>query len=94
MNTDFPPMCTPNLCKLFKAVSTGCRIATYSDVRKPFLKYVKEQNINLKWPMNQVPANVDEDQDRFSTSWSVNLGHHFFVWVKGSLPSLNKSKKK
>jgi len=95
LNTDFPDMCTPNLCRLFRAMRNGQRCATYSDVRKPYAKYAKDTNAppaQAKFPLVQLSDNVHPD-DRFATSWSKDMGHHFYCFVKGAMPTTQIKKK-
>ena len=100
MNTDFPAMCQENLGKLFHSVRNGCRIATYSDVKKEYQRLVRELKgkppsatsegsgsvlCRATFPLWQHTVNVSAEEDRFRTTWSTKLGHHFHTWTKGSL---------
>jgi hypothetical protein len=100
MNTDFPAACSEKLGCLFHAVRIGCRIATYSNVSRQYAALQKELKTQApsarsegsesivarhSFPLVQHKCNVSSDDDRFRTTWSPWLGHHFCTWTKGTL---------
>jgi hypothetical protein len=73
METDVPIHLQTRLCHLLAKLRDGSRVLSYLDLRRfwnigicPFLQM--ENNKNLS--------------DRFPTSWSVQRGHHFYLWSK------------
>ncbi len=73
LETDIPASTFPQFCHFMNQMKVGSRILSYLDLYKiwcydpfPF----KQLDINRKL------------SDRFPTSWSVQRGHHFFLWNK------------
>lgn len=73
LETDFPKDIHPKLCKLLAQMREGSRTLTYLDLQKiwPF---------GTKFPFKRLESNRFPS-DRFPTSWSVQRGHHFFIWT-------------
>eukprot|EP01041_Mallomonas_annulata_P007804 gene7804-15968_t len=73
LETDIPQDLQSQLCALLQNMSEGARTLTYLDLRKI-------------WDYGQFPFKQLESNrlltDRFPTSWSVQRGHHFFIWNK------------
>ena len=67
----------PDLCKLIAKMKCGARTLTYHDLRKLWVISfgVKQQHFK------QLEINRSQS-DRYPTSWSVQRGHHFFLWKK------------
>lgn len=76
METDIPSDLFPSLNRLLSRMKNGARILTYIDLRRA-------------WDINQLPFRQLEVNrhlsDRYPTSWSVQRGHHFFLWTRVSL---------
>jgi hypothetical protein len=73
METDIPAELQQDLQKLLSNMREGARILSYLDFRKiwdfgPLPFQQMETNRNLS--------------DRYPTSWSVQRGHHFYIWTK------------
>ena len=73
METDIPTSSHPSLCLLLNQMRLGARTLSYLDLRKiwsftPLTFTQLEANKRLS--------------DRFPTSWSVQRGHHFYLWNK------------
>lgn len=73
METDVPSELHGEVCSLLNGMKEGSRALTYHDMRKlwesgphPF----KQMDVNRLLT------------DRFPTSWSVQRGHHFFLWTR------------
>jgi len=73
LETDLAPTIYPDLCDLLRQLKKGARAFTYLDLRKIWTSGI--------FPYRQLDINRPIS-DRYSTSWSVNRGHHFFLWVK------------
>lgn len=73
METDVPVHLYPNLCELLASMHDGARLLSYLD-----LKRFWSQGI---CPFSQMSCNKTLS-DRFPTSWSVQRGHHFYLWTK------------
>ena len=75
LETDVPLESHAQVCSLLRNLKVGARILTYLDLRKI-------------WPdedffFRQVSINRSV-ADRFPTSWSVQRGHHFYLWIMSS----------
>ena len=73
METDIPVALHTELCNFLNDMHPGARTLSYLDLRKvwhydPFTFKQLDANRHLS--------------DRFPTSWSVQRGHHFFLWIK------------
>jgi len=95
LNTDFPESCHASICELLFRMALGARTASYGDLRKMYLAVQQRQlragdskAANRAFPMVHYPIN--DDSDRFRTTWSPKLGHHFFLFHRG--PFLKKAK--
>lgn len=75
LETDIPQVLHLKLCELIDGMHDGARILTYHDINKLWP--------NPNFPFTQLDVNVPL-ADRFPTSWSVQRGHHFFLWLKGN----------
>eukprot|EP01038_Epipyxis_sp_PR26KG_P011039 gene11039-14823_t len=75
METDFPVELHSDLNKLLNRMRDNSRILTYLDLRRIGLGQL---------PFKQLESNRHLS-DRYPTSWSVQRGHHFYLWIK--LPS-------
>jgi len=63
------------LCVLLNGMMEGARTLTYLDLRKIW--------DNGTFLFKQLESNKFIT-DRFPTSWSVQRGHHFYLWTKVS----------
>jgi hypothetical protein len=73
METDIPTALHSELCNFLNEMHPGARTLSYLDLRKvwhfqPFTFKQLDVNRHLS--------------DRYPTSWSVQRGHHFFLWTK------------
>ena len=75
LETDIPSELNPQLCQLLENMHEGARTLTYLDLRKIW-------NIPT-FSFRQLESNRYLS-DRFPTSWSVQRGHHFYLWIKVS----------
>ena len=75
LETDVPPEYHPEICKLLSNLRLGARTLTYLDLR---LIWPADQD-DCQFAMRQVDVNRSIT-DRFPTSWSVQRGHHFYLW--------------
>lgn len=73
LETDVSSEVYPQLARFLSGMRKGSHALTYLDLRKMWG--------NLPFPYRQVDINRPLS-DRFPTSWSVNRGHHFFLWNK------------
>jgi hypothetical protein len=74
METDIPLDLHRDLCQLLGSMKEGSRVLSYLDLRKIWPNVVS-------FPFKQLEDNRNVS-DRFPTSWSVQRGHHFFLWSK------------
>ena len=72
LETDIPLDLHPSLCALLGSMHDGARTLTYLDLRKIW-------GFAGPFPFSQLDSNRHLS-DRFPTSWSVQRGHHFFLW--------------
>jgi hypothetical protein len=79
METDIPVDQYYNLQRLLSTMQDGGRVLTYLDLRKVWEP--QQQSV----PFRQLNINRNLS-DRYPTSWSVQRGHHFYLWSK--VPSL------
>ena len=73
LETDLSANIYLDLCHILRKMKRGSRAFTYLDLRK-----IWEVGA---FPFKQLDINRPIT-DRYSTSWSVNRGHHFFLWGK------------
>ena len=80
LETDIPAEHIGDMCCLLSQMKPGSRTLTYLDLRKiwptdmfPFMQLAINLNVN----------------DRFPTSWTVQRGHHFFLWYASSPVSIS-----
>jgi hypothetical protein len=73
LETDLSATIYPDLCRLLRKMKRGARAFTYLDLRKIWAAGA--------FPFRQLDINRPIS-DRYATSWSVNRGHHFFLWTK------------
>ncbi len=73
METDIPSELHPELYKLLMNMKNDARMLSYLDFRKIF-------EVG-PLPLRQLEINR-QLSDRYPTSWSVQRGHHFFLWCK------------
>lgn len=75
METDIPSDLYLDLQKLLSSMHESARILTYLDLRRI-------------WDLGPLPfKQLDCNRhlsDRYPTSWSVQRGHHFYLWSKVS----------
>lgn len=94
METDIPKELYPNLYILLQTMKEKSRILSYIDFTALYQER-KEMSLNSTNNFNQCPNNfsyylfdfeqLNENKslgDRYSTSWSVQRGHHFYLWKK------------
>jgi hypothetical protein len=74
LETDIPADLQTDLYELLGKMKEDSRTLTYLDLKKTWSK-------NLLFPFKQLENNKNLS-DRFPTSWSVQRGHHFYVWAK------------
>ena len=74
LETDIPSDLLTDLCKLLSGMKECSRTLTYLDLKKIWCPYTF-------FPYRQLENNKNLS-DRFPTSWSVQRGHHFYVWSK------------
>lgn len=81
LETEIPADLYGDLCLLLKKMKPCSRTLTYIDLRQ-------------MWTGGQCPFRRHESNkfvsDRYSTSWSVQRGHHFFIWTRVSHPYLKQ----
>lgn len=73
METDFPIELFPLLHRMISCLKEGTRVLSYLDLRR--------LNEFAPLPLKQLEINRHLS-DRYPTSWSVQRGHHFFLWQK------------
>ena len=82
LETDLPPNHYSNLCMLLSKMRKDARILSYLNLKQIWMVFTKRMNNpDSEFPFLQLASNISQS-DRFSTSWSVDRGHHFFLWVK------------
>lgn len=81
METDFPSDLYPDLHKLLSGMQEGARILTYLDLRRisKGISTSDDHEISFSNMFKQLESNKHLS-DRYPTSWSVQRGHHFFLW--------------
>lgn len=83
METDIPNELYYDLHVLLSHMKDNSRMLSYLDFRKVFQSSTA---LNLKQLEINKPLS-----DRYPTSWSVQRGHHFFLWIKVSLNEMCSS---
>jgi hypothetical protein len=73
METDFPFDLFPQLNKLLSGMKDQARMLSYIDLRR-----IWEPN---QFTFRQLEVN-HHLSDRYPNSWSVQRGHHFYLWAK------------
>lgn len=73
METDVPVNLHQDLRQLLGRMHEGARTLSYLDLRRIWA--------GSPFPFKQMENNKHLS-DRFPTSWSVQRGHHFYLWVK------------
>jgi hypothetical protein len=73
LETEIPTHLHPQLCALLRTLKTGGRTLTYVDLRQIW------SGGQCAFRQMEVNRHVT---DRYSTSWSVQRGHHFLLWIK------------
>jgi len=73
LETEVPQDLHAHLCKLLSRMKDGAQTLTYHDIRKIWTLGM--------FPYKQLDINRHLT-DRYPTSWSVQRGHHFFLWRK------------
>jgi len=76
LETDVPLHLQSKLCQLLSTLKENSRVLTYLELRKTWLP----EN-SFPFQFQQLECNKPMS-DRFPTSWSVQRGHHFFIWIK------------
>ena len=79
LETDIPADNLPDLNELLAGMKEGSRTLTYLDLRKIWT--TSANSSASVFPFRQLEHNKHLS-DRFPTSWSVQRGHHFFLWCK------------
>jgi len=75
LETDIPADFWKDLSQLLDHAAEGARILSYLDLSKVWTLP------GQPFPFKQLEANKSF-ADRYPTTWSVNRGHHLFLWVK------------
>jgi hypothetical protein len=75
METDIPADCHGRLLDLLSQTRPGTRFLTYLDLRRLWA--------NARLTFRQLEVNRHQ-ADRYPTSWSVQRGHHFYLWTRVS----------
>ena len=83
LETDIPADNLPDLNELLAGMKEGSRTLTYLDLRKIWTTTSSPTSSAIPFPFRQLEQNK-QLSDRFPTSWSVQRGHHFFLWCKDS----------
>ena len=74
LETDIPADMIPDLCHLLDKMHTGARVLSYLDLRRIW---------SITNPLSYKQLDINRYiSDRYPTSWSVQRGHHFFLWIK------------
>jgi SAM-dependent methyltransferase len=72
LETDIPNDLHVELCELLSNMHQGAKMLSYLDLRKI---WCGDRNLCFKQVDNNKPLS-----DRYPTSWSVQRGHHFYLW--------------
>ena len=78
METDIPTDLYPELQQLLSRMHDSSRLLTYLELRKVWMGVDGTQ---AGLPFKQLDLNKHLS-DRYPTSWSVQRGHHFYLWNK------------
>jgi len=81
LETDLGATVYPDLCVLLRRMKSGARAFTYLDLRKIWGGGREARRRVGVFPFRQLEINRVVS-DRYATSWSVNRGHHFYLWMK------------
>lgn len=86
METDIPTELYPQLAQLLGHLKEDARVLTYIDLRRAFDTVANAGGPGLvtavhshSMPFRQLEINR-QLSDRYPTSWSVQRGHHFYLW--------------
>mmetsp|Transcript_31399 Transcript_31399/g.69937 ORF Transcript_31399/g.69937 Transcript_31399/m.69937 type:complete len:955 (+) Transcript_31399:90-2954(+) len=85
METDIPADLHGKLHVLLSGMKDSSRILTYLDLRR-----IWDGTTHSSQNFKQLEANRHQ-ADRYPTSWSVQRGHHFYLWSKANLPPQDAS---
>jgi hypothetical protein len=77
METDLPQEIHQETCELLNQMHDEAMVLTYHDMNKIWI------SSSALCPLQQLEINRNLT-DRFPTSWSVQRGHHFYLWKKVS----------
>lgn len=80
METDVPSELYPQLQQMLSQMKDNAKILTYYDMRRVF-DVDRDQDTGVYIPFRQMDVNKLLS-DRYPTSWSVQRGHHFYLWTK------------
>lgn len=85
LETDLGAAVHHDLCMLLRRMKSGARAFTYLDLRKIWGGGEgggkEDRRRGGIFPFRQLEINRVVS-DRYATSWSVNRGHHFYLWMK------------
>jgi len=84
LETEIPSDAFGRFSALLDSAREGSRVLTYLDLRKVW------QLPGRPFPFRQLESNRSF-ADRYPTSWSVQRGHHLFLWVKVLKSNVNAS---
>ncbi len=73
LETDIPTELLPDLYNLLCKMHVGARVLSYLDFKKVWSKNI------LSFKQLDINRYVS---DRYPTSWSVQRGHHLYIWTK------------
>jgi len=71
--TKIPAYMTVQLCEYLATLKSGTKLLTYENLEMRW-------NLSQKFPFERLKVNTPDD--RFLTSWSAELGHHFHLWKR------------
>lgn len=83
LETEVSPEVFGQFSGMLNRAKEGSRLLTYLDLRKVW-------QLSGSFPFRQLEANRSF-ADRYPTSWSVQRGHHFFLWIKLLKPPLGSA---
>lgn len=74
LETAFPSESHSKLCTYMNSFKTGARVLTYENLEHVY------GALSAPFGFKRLPIN--NEWDRYFTSWSPRNGHHFYLWVK------------